>query len=396
VAHVRTVRPIPWRPARLAPVRPVRRMDVAPPSRKTTGSRSGKESAKAVTATFEDVANAGRELGQEGSESRSATHHVILRGPFRMEAALACGAHAASSSVLLRPTKLDEDLVRSVYCLLPNALFPLRFDTKESLARRLSQCDFLDAIVVLAGGNGRMGSSVQLNVTTYSQPRRVSWSVSTSSGTDGQDCGALLQYPHAYHRSQHSTPMPMPVFDLGVELWRVAWPFLTGLCQQYPMNHCELLCYYTLFNSHIGRHRDNFTARHLTEYYASGKDPRAGPIKGPQVPGSSVLIWTIGNAPMTLSLSFPASAAGAQATKQYVLHPELSFELCGGTLFVFATLDDLFFCHECRFSKQPSGFDGPLGADGHRFSLVYRWLRWPARTFTDTNTAATTSSSRRT
>jgi hypothetical protein len=44
VAHVRTVRPIPWRPARLARVRPVRRMDVAPPSRKTTGSRSGKES----------------------------------------------------------------------------------------------------------------------------------------------------------------------------------------------------------------------------------------------------------------------------------------------------------------------------------------------------------------
>jgi hypothetical protein len=69
---------------------------------------------------------------------------------------------------------------------------------------------------------------------------------------------------------------------------------------------------------------------------------------------------------MTLYLSFAKDAAAAGRTKEYVVHPSLSVPLCGGTLFVFAPLDDLFFCHESRFSAK---------ADGHRFAFVYRWLR---------------------
>ena len=287
-----------------------------------------------------------------------------LWGPVLATEAKACGALAPVASVLLRPTLLGS-VAQSVNALLPAALFPQASDTATTLASRLSESDFLDAIVVPEAGNGRRGE-VLLNKTEYAQPRRVSWSVTFPAlGADGQPELLLLQYPHAYHKSVHCKPMPMPVFNLGVELWKVAWPYLTDDCQQSPPNHCELLCYYTLFKSSMGRHRDNFSPRDLAEYLTTGKDPRNG-AKRSQLADSNVLIWSVGNAPMTLHLSFPTSIAAAGKAKDYVKHPTLSFQLCGGTLFVFAPLDDLFFCHECSFSST---------TPGHRFSFVYRRLR---------------------
>jgi hypothetical protein len=287
-----------------------------------------------------------------------------LWGPVRAAEAKACGALAPVGSVLLRPTLLWSE-AQSVNALLPAALFPQPSDTADSLASRLSESDFLDPIVVPDGGNGCRGG-VLLNTTTYAQPRRVSWSVTFPAlGADGQPVRMLLQYPHAYHKSVHCKAMPMPVFNLGVELWGVAWPYLTDVCQQSPPNHCELLCYYTLFNSSMGRHRDYFSPKDLAAYYVSGTDPRSS-AKGAQLANSNVLIWSVGNAPMTLHLSFPKCIADAGKPKDYVKHPTLSFRLCGGTLFVFAPLDDLFFCHECGFSST---------TPGHRFSFVYRWLR---------------------
>jgi len=317
--------------------------------------------------TSADVKSAGNKRRAESSVL--VPNSERLWGPIIAADAEACGALAPVASVLLKPTPLGS--VRSwhsVYALLPAALFPLPSDSAASLASRLSQCDFLDPIVVPAGGNGRRGETVQLNATDYAQPRRVSWSVTFPSvGADGQPERLLLQYPHAYHKTEHCKPMPMPVFNLGVELWRVAWPYLTDVCQQSTPNHCELLCYYTLFKSCMGRHRDNFNPSDLTEYLATGKDPRScSGAKRSQLADSNVLIWSVGDAPMTLHLSFPERIADAGKAKDYVKHPTLSFQLCGGTLFVFAPLDDLFFCHECRFSAT---------TPGHRFSFVYRWLK---------------------
>jgi hypothetical protein len=316
--------------------------------------------------TSENVASAGDKRRAESSSKvvPSFMNHKRLWGPILAAEAEACGALAPVASVLLEPTRLHS-VAQSVNALLPDALFPHASDTADSLASRLSASDFLDPIVVRDCGNGRRGL-VPLNETKHAQPRRVSWSVTFSAlGADGNPELQLLQYPHAYHQSVHCRPMPMPVFNLGVELWRVAWPYLTEVCLQSPPDHCELLCYYTLFNSSMGRHRDNFSPQDLAEYFVSGKDPRSG-AKRAQLADSNVLIWSVGNAPMTLHLSFPRSIADAGKAKLYVKHPTLSFRLCGGTLFVFAPLDDLFFCHECCFSST---------TPGHRFSFVYRWLR---------------------
>jgi hypothetical protein len=313
--------------------------------------------------TSVDVARAGDKRRAESCVPLARSER--LWGPILAAEAEACGALAAVTSVLLRPD-LRGCAALSVAALLPPALFPQPSDSAESLSSRLSKSDFLDPIVVPAGGNGRLGATVLLNATDYAQPRRVSWSVTFPAvGPDGQPELLLLWYPHAYHKTEHCKPMPMPVFNLGVELWRVAWPYLTDVCRLRPPVHCELLCYYTLFNSCIGRHRDNFSPSDLAEYFASGKDPMLGAQRS-QLAGSHVLIWSVGDAPMTLHLSFPTSIAAAGNVKEYVKHPKLSFQLCGGTLFVFAPLDDLFYCHECRFSAT---------TPGHRFAFVYRWLR---------------------
>jgi hypothetical protein len=320
-----------------------------------------------MSATFDHLAAVSSKLSKE--RSTTVVDHERLWGPILMDDARACGAPAPVASVLLRPTQLLAS--QSVYDLLPAALFPTSSDTAASLSQRLSESDFLDATLVPVGGNARGGAYILLNSTQYPQPRRKSWSVCKVGprglGTDT----ALLWYPHSYHRTCLSAPMPMPVFALGVELWRVARPYLTDVCQQSPMNHCELLCYYTLFRSRMGRHRDNFKASALGDCIEGRTDPRVGGTQGAQVADSSVLIWSVGNAPMVLSLSFAASAADRGTPKKYDIHPRLSFELNGGTLFVFAPLDDLFYCHESSFTKLTLEAAGPAG---HRFAFVYRWL----------------------
>ena len=117
-----------------------------------------------------------------------------------------------------------------------------------------------------------------------------------------------------------------------------------------PMNHCELLCYYTLFKGSMGRHRDNFNTKELKEYLATGKDPRTDSTNA-QVADSNVLIWSMGNAPMTMSLSFPPRSGDPGDRGSYIVHPTFQFALGDGTLFVFAPLDDLFFCHKMEFLK---------------------------------------------
>ena len=149
--------------------------------------------------------------------------HERLWGPILHADAKSCGAPVGASSVLLRPTNI---YVRSVADLLPVELTPMMTDTAASLSRRLSECDFLDPIKTLRKGNGT-GGYVTLNDTKYAQARRKSWSVTAGLGTNDTAFGheqalvPLQCYPHVYRPSvgaYHCTPMPMPVFTLGVEL----------------------------------------------------------------------------------------------------------------------------------------------------------------------------------
>ena len=112
---------------------------------------------------------------------------------------------------------------------------------------------------------------------------------------------------------------------------------------------------------------------------ASSTPHQSAPLSAPPSPasraqvGSDVLLWSEGNTPMTLSLSFPDKLTDdcIGNAMQYTKHPAFTFPCAGGTLFIFTCVDDLFFCHEAEFDQQ---IRESAAAAGHRFVFVFRWL----------------------
>ena len=88
---------------------------------------------------------------------------------------------------------------------------------------------------------------------------------------------------------------------------------------------------------------------------------------------TDVLIFSLGNAPMELSLSFYPPGRPDITRAEYTIHPSLQIPLSNGTLFVFCHLDDLFYCHEAYFAKEI--LDQPCSSNRYRIALVYRWVR---------------------
>ena len=151
-------------------------------------------------------------------------------------------------------------LAAALECI-PNDVLPTSTDTAQTLAERLGQSAFLDDAHPLRGGSGKRkrGQSlrVKLNASTYSAPRRKSWSVVVKTehvDGDGDPVVALFNY-NAYGRTAEDVrcaPMPLPVFDLGVHLWLAALPFLCDASRSAPPTHCQLLFYHCLFDASMG------------------------------------------------------------------------------------------------------------------------------------------------
>ena len=114
---------------------------------------------------------------------------VRIWGPVQREQAVRSGALAAASSVLLAPVNGAAGLFDRLRAVVPDAVLPSATDTAQSLRVRLSASTFLHPSWVLAKGNGKNGRYIQLNTTTYPQPRRVQWaspSVPEHTDTDGE------------------------------------------------------------------------------------------------------------------------------------------------------------------------------------------------------------------
>ena len=165
--------------------------------------------------------------------------------------------------------------------------------------------------------------------------------------------------------------MPWAVYHLGLFIWQILWPLLTPPSQRSPPNGCQLLLYYVLFKSAMGRHRDNYNCKQMRDVIDGKRSvdelvegSHHGGDQNSQEVGSNVLIWTEGDADMTFSLSFPTGADSKAGN--YVIHPSYCVSLGAGTLLVFNPLDDVMFCHEAAFLSDVDGT--------HRLAFVFRWL----------------------
>ena len=182
-------------------------------------------------------------------------------------AAAECGSACTPQSVCIVP-ELTRFAVGAALECIPREVFPRAFDTADTLAERLSHSPFLDNAHVLVHGNGKRKRGqpmrTRLNATKYAAPRRKSWSVVVSGewiDSDEDSVVALYNY-NAYGRTAQDVrcaAMPRPIFDLGVQLWLAARPYLVVESHRHPPTHCQLLFYYSLFNSSMGRHHDNYT-----------------------------------------------------------------------------------------------------------------------------------------
>ena len=198
-------------------------------------------------------------------EWRTREHPVVAQGahvwgPEKARVAALFGCSRGVESVCIKPAVLPLVVAAALGCI-PTAVRPLCSDTCESLRERLGRSTFLDDAHVLRGGNGKRkrgrAMRVRLNETDYRAPRRKSWSVvveAERTDADGNSVVALYNY-NAYGRTAEDvccSPIPTPVFDLGVQLWLAALPHLCEESRRCPPTHCQLLFYYALFNSSMG------------------------------------------------------------------------------------------------------------------------------------------------
>ena len=183
-------------------------------------------------------------------------------------------------------------------------MLPQAGDTVKSFVARLAACAWLEDSHVLKGGAGPQ--RVRLNSTSYAQPRRRSYSAVVAPSYEdehGERVWDLLCYT-AYGRlpkDWEALPMPRPIYELGHLLWSIAFPVLTDVSKQSPPTGCQLLMYYTIFDSSMGRHRDNYTTQQMLDV-ASGAanmsemvpaDSRQMDANSQQI-GSNVLVYTEG------------------------------------------------------------------------------------------------------
>ena len=312
-------------------------------------------------------------------EERPVVSHLRVWGPVCADAAAAAGCIRAAVSVVVKP-HISRHVVAAALGCVPAEVLPRADDDAASLVARLSVSPFLDDAHVLNGGNGKRGAKGKkrrrLNESHYPAPRRKSWSVvvhAARTDEDGERVVGLLNYS-TYGRMAEdirNAPMPAPVFALGVQLWLAAMPYLCEESQRNPPSHCQLLLYYVLLRSCMGRHRDNYTVRHLRAMLAGGSapgNPDAGMEPSMRV-GSEVLLYTEGSAPMDFTLSFPPANALDTDIKSYVKRAAFTARLGRGTLMIFKDLDDQFFCHEAEFSETVRLSD----PTGYRLCYVFRW-----------------------
>ena len=327
--------------------------------------------------SVESAAPAGARAANRALSPETSIPAVRIWGPVPKAQAVGAGALAAVSSVLLAPRNAPARLLDRLRALVPDEVLPSAGDTAHTLRLRLSTSAFLHPIRVLAKGHGRCGRYVELNATTYPQPRRVQWATPTvpeHTDADGDCVVGCMCYPHYYTKSpllRTVEVMPPIIDELITFALQLAHPFLTAPSRMQRPNSCELCIYYTAFGSRIGRHRDNFVTQDLCTYLRTRDASVLYRQRNSQLANSNVLILSLGNAPMVLQLSFPGASGTAGKRSSYVVHPLFSVPCSFGTLFVFSPTDDLFYCHEAFF--EPATLTR-FGATGYRLAFVMRWL----------------------
>ena len=283
----------------------------------------------------------------------------------RIKPCLVTWSHTECNSVCLKPD-IGSDIVENAMKCIPSSLFPANANsTKEDLVKQMSLCNELDDIHVLTHGNSLPRQ--RLNETEYPQPRRVSWLAVVQdqhfSHEAGHNVYTLFSYSQTYRKKSdwRGRPMPTSIYQLALACWTAAFPYLPSISQACPPTHCQLMAYHTIFNGHVGHHRDN---GHVAPPATHTRDECS------QIRGSAVLSFTVGTQ-MEFSFRRPPEGKSIFNAKKedYLKNTDLACTLSEGSLFVLDPVDDENFRHEAYFAKSIKE-----STNEPRIAFMFRWL----------------------
>ena len=272
---------------------------------------------------------------------------------------------------------IPQSVVDAVLCgIVPQEVLPRLDDDQKVLATRIALTQFFDELMVLKGGGSQGGKRIPLNETCYSQPRRKSWSI-VADDVHMNDKKQLVRTMYGYGKRNSrirtdvmATPMPWPIFELGLQCFLAVRHVLTKVCASSPPNHCQMLAYYGLFDSKCGRHKDDHELQvlHKVLLNCMTAEEATNTTKGTMLPGADVLIYSAGPLPVLFSWCFTREGQHFVGRELHEIHPLMQLDLPHGSVFVFKAIDDLHFYHEVgimwKYAKPTD----------HRFAFVFRWL----------------------
>ena len=198
----------------------------------------------------------------------------------------------------------------------------------------------------------------------------------------------------------NSRPMRQWMYAFVLEIWLTAWPVCTEISRRQPPTNIQSLAHAKVIGSGMNKHCDNRILQSVRNLKA-GNDPFTEGDReymgcpNSQLDGSNVYIFTVGNEPMRMTLSYiNPGRSPDQSTKQYIEINVYSMELCDGYLTVLDPIDDLCAVHAIKFPRlelESMVERGPNGEEiivdfAHRFGIVIRHMTNWMTYYTDTST----------
>ena len=305
---------------------------------------------------------------------RTSSHCTTSRAIIKM-----CSrAYSVDTQSLEFLPQLNVSVVAAALALVPSELKSRKNDTIDKLIFRISSSHFFDLLEALLAGGSKGKKRVRVNDTDYSQPRRKSWSVvvvDVHQNEHGEWVRTMYAYgkPNSRIRTERdATPMPREIAELGVQCFLAVRHVLADVCKSSPPNHCQLLGYYGLFNSKVGRHKDDHTIQDWHDLLEGKKsiEEAVNSSKGSMLAGSDVLIYSVGPLPVRFAWAFAPANDPFAKREMHEVHPYMCIDLRHGSLFVFKAIDDVRFFHEVCIDWEHSG----AHECDYRFAFVFRWL----------------------
>ena len=213
------------------------------------------------------------------------------------------------------------------------------------------------------------------------------------NGKVGIGKGVIRCYRYPSHQTRPNCNRCRPMRNLDyafvLTIWELAWEYLTEYSRMNPPTTSHLLIYLGVVKTVMARHRDNFKSTNIAKLKKGLSPENSGTYKGSrnsQVDTSSVIIFSKGNRPMVIRMSYGATPDHlGDKREDYVTSFAYQMTCADGWITVLDPLDDLMMRHELEFAVETTEEDEypPLN-ECYRDAWVIRWLKEEADFFVDT------------